>query len=184
MTSRWLAIPALIGVALAALPAESPAKPARRSAPPAAPLVPVSAAQVQALAARPGARATLVNVWATWCIPCRKEMPVLLQIARAHAAEGLRLVLVSADFPDQQAAARRFLAAQGVADTTYLKNEDDMPFINALSPRWTGALPATFIYGRGGHLATFWEGEADSARFEQSIRDVLAASPHLEDTHP
>src|SRR5262249_57867880 len=101
-----------------------------------APVLKISANEVQALAARPGARATLVNVWATWCAPCRHEFPALLRVARARAHEGLRLALVSADFSDQLPAVRKFLGAQGVTDTTYIKTGDDMTFINTLNPKW------------------------------------------------
>ena len=47
---------------------------------------------------------------------------------------------------------------------SYLKTGDDMEFIDRLEPRWTGALPATFIYDGGGSLRDFWEGKASYAR--------------------
>jgi thiol-disulfide isomerase/thioredoxin len=139
------------------------------------PVVAASAVDIQRLAARPGARGTLVNVWATWCAPCREEFPTLLEVARAHERAGLRLVLVSADFDDQVPAVRAFLAERGVTDTTYIKSGDDMPFVNTLNPEWSGALPATFIYDGGGRLVEFWEGMADEARFLRSVNQVLAA---------
>lgn len=139
------------------------------------PVVAASAVDIQRLAARPGARGTLVNVWATWCAPCREEFPALLEVSRARARDGLRLVLVSADFGDQVSAVRAFLAARGVTDTTYIKAGDDMPFVNTLNPQWSGALPATFIYDGAGHQVEFWEGMADEARFQRSVNQVLAA---------
>jgi thiol-disulfide isomerase/thioredoxin len=143
-------------------------------------VVAITAEQVRTLAARPGARATLVNVWATWCVPCRQEFPALLRVARARARAGLRLVLVSADFPEQLPAVRRFLAARGVRDTTYVKTGDDMAFIDSLSRTWSGALPATFVYDRNGRLAEFWEGEADTGRFRRAVDQVLAGSHPME----
>src|SRR5206468_1610659 len=56
-------------------------------------LMPIDGSSVLALAARGGARVTLVSVWATWCRPCRQEFPELLDAARAHRSEGVRLVL-------------------------------------------------------------------------------------------
>jgi thiol-disulfide isomerase/thioredoxin len=148
------------------------------------PLVPITASEILERARHPGARATLVNVWATWCAPCRKEFPDLLRVARARAGQGLRLMLVSADYEDQEPAVRAFLGARAVSDTTYLKTGDDMAFINTLSPKWSGALPATFIYHGGGRLVTFWEGMADEARFRDAVDQALAAHPFQGDSPP
>jgi thiol-disulfide isomerase/thioredoxin len=145
------------------------------SAAPAPPLVQVAADGVRSLAARPGARATVVNVWATWCAPCKEEFPSLLAVARARAPEGVRLVLVSADFDEQRPAVRAFLAAHGVADTTYIESGDQMTFIDALSPKWSGALPATFVYDAHGRLVKYWEGRADSLKFSAAIDQALAS---------
>lgn len=142
----------------------------------AAPILPTTGAQVRALASRGDAAATLVNVWATWCVPCRKEFPALLEVARAHRRDGLRLVLVSADFPEQLPAARKFLAAHGVTDTTWVKTEADMKFIDQLDKRWSGALPATLVFDRAGHPTAFWEGAGDHARFESAVAQALHAN--------
>jgi len=126
------------------------------------------------------ARVTLVNLWATWCAPCRAEMPALLRVARAHRDDGVRLMLVSVDFDDQIGAVRRFLSQQAVEETTYMKTGDDMSFINGLHPSWSGALPATLVYDRRGNLTAFWEGAADENRFEHAVIAALAASNHSE----
>ncbi|HET7226742.1 MAG TPA: TlpA disulfide reductase family protein [Candidatus Eisenbacteria bacterium] len=177
-------VPAVLLAALVTSAGAAPrAAPRSRAARAALPrIVPIDARGIQALAARPGARVTLVNVWATWCIPCRREFPGLLRVARARSAHGLRLVLVSSDFPEQWPAARRFLAAHGVSGTSWVKNESDMPFIDALDRRWTGALPATFVYDGAGHLAAFWEGVREEAVIAAAVDSVLSRSP--EEEHP
>jgi thiol-disulfide isomerase/thioredoxin len=122
---------------------------------------------------RPGARVVLLNVWATWCAPCRQEFPDLTRLGRNYRARGLRLVLVSADFDDALPAARRFLAEHGVEDPTYLKTGDDMAFINALDPAWSGALPATFLYDGEGRRLRSWVGRQSYETFEQAVRNAL-----------
>jgi thiol-disulfide isomerase/thioredoxin len=134
-------------------------------------LVPVTAARLRELAAAPGAGATVLNVWATWCLPCREEFPDLLEASRRHP--DVRLLLVSADFEDQKQLVRVFLAENGVTDTTYFKAEPDQAFINGIDSTWTGALPATVVFDSHGRAVAFWEGAADSARFESAIAKAL-----------
>ena len=140
-------------------------------------LRPVGAAELRAAIAAPGASAVVVNVWATWCVPCRKEMPDLLRAAAELRGRGVRLVLVSADFDDQAERAREFLGRHGVDFPSYLKTGSDMEFIDALSPGWSGALPATFVYDGGGSLRDFWEGEATYETFAARIGAVAGSGP-------
>ena len=140
---------------------------------------PADAAALHAAVGAPGAKATLLNVWATWCAPCREEFPELVRLEKAWRDRGLRVMFVSADFDDQLPEVRAFLAKQGVTAPSWIKTGDDMAFIDAMDKRWSGALPATFIYDSQGKLVRFWEGKADYARFESEVRAVMesAAKP-------
>ena len=124
--------------------------------------VSVRSADVQAILGevrKPGAKAVLVNVWATWCDPCRAEMPGLLRFFREHRDEGLRLVLVSVDDEGDRDKVVRFLTAQGVDFQTWMKRGDDMTFINTLSSKWSGAIPASFLFNGRGRVQRRWYGE-------------------------
>lgn len=143
-------------------------------------VVPIGAEQILQKV-KDGRGATLVNLWATWCAPCRYEMPALLSVARAHRGDGLRLMLVSADFDDQLPAVRRFLATQAVNETTYIKTGDDNAFINGLHREWSGALPATLVFDADGRLTEFWEGAADENRFEHAVIAALAETRQTEE---
>ena len=81
-------------------------------------LRPATAAVVHQAVRDAKARAVLVNVWATWCDPCKEEMPDLLSIRTRLGPRGFALVLVSADFPDVKPEAEAFLRSQGVDFTT------------------------------------------------------------------
>jgi thiol-disulfide isomerase/thioredoxin len=110
-------------------------------------------ADVKAIVAeirKPGAKAVLVNVWATWCEPCREEMPSLLKFFREHRAEGLRLVLLSVDDESNRDGVVAFLASQGVDFATWIKHGDDKTLMHAIDPEWSGNIPASFLFdGRG-----------------------------------
>ena len=118
---------------------------------------------------KPGATAVVLNVWATWCEPCRKEMPGLLRFYRAHAKDGLRLVLVSADDEADRNAANRFLESQGVDFPTWMKSDNDMVFINAIDEAWGGNLPATFLFDGKGVLHDRIYAETDEATLEAAL---------------
>ena len=133
----------------------------------------VTAAEVLAAVREPGARAVLVNVWATWCAPCVEEMPYLARLKREYGPRGLRLIVVSADFEEQAAAAAAFLDRQEVDAVSLIKREKDETFIDAIHPPWSGALPASLLYDEEGRLHFFWEGAATYEDLESRILEIL-----------
>ena len=137
------------------------------------PVAPAQAADVLHAVRNAGAKVVLVNLWASWCGPCREEFPALVRVQRVYAGRGLKVVFVSWD--ETAAAAAEFLGTQGVASPSFLKAnaQSDQDFLQALEPRLTGALPATLIYDGAGKLRMYWEGPADYAKLEQAINTVL-----------
>lgn len=118
-------------------------------------------------------RVVLLNVWATWCVPCREEFPDLLRLRRDFAPRGFELVLVSADFESQLPQAREFLAEKGVDFETYHKRGPDQEFIDGLDSRWSGALPASILYAADGTKAEFWEGKITYDELARRIEPLL-----------
>jgi thiol-disulfide isomerase/thioredoxin len=135
-------------------------------------------AAVRAAIAAPGATAVLVNVWATWCDTCRAELPGLLRFAREHRPAGLRLILVSADDEDQRDQVAAFLTRAGARDAVaFIKHGDDTRFVNGLDPRWSGALPASFLYDGRGVERRFWPGPVTARDLEAGLRDLQKGKP-------
>jgi thiol-disulfide isomerase/thioredoxin len=134
---------------------------------------PVTAEGLLKIVRDSGAKAVLVNVWATWCGPCREEFPDLVRVAHVYQPKGLKVLLVSADMESDLPQVKNFLAEHGVEFPSYLQAQKDQEFINAIEPRWTGAIPATFIYDSSGKLRDFWEGKTSYGEFEQRVKKFL-----------
>jgi thiol-disulfide isomerase/thioredoxin len=117
----------------------------------------------------------LVDFWATWCVPCRKELPDLVKLQAKLKARGLEIVTISADEPETVAAAPKFLKDTGAAVLpAYVKRaKDDDKFIGALDPKWQGALPALFLYDKTGKKAQAFFGETPIAQIEAAILKLL-----------
>ncbi len=122
---------------------------------------------------RSNAPVILVNVWATWCLPCVEEFPDLVRIQNDFRTQGLQLFFVSADFDSNLAQVKAFLTRQGVRSPTFLKAGPDDRFIETLSPEWSGAIPATFVYDSKGALRQFHEGQGDYQLFSRMVEKVL-----------
>jgi thiol-disulfide isomerase/thioredoxin len=119
-------------------------------------------------------KVVLFDFWATWCEPCRAELPQLLKLERKWHGRGLVLVTVSADSADQQQAALEFLERSGVRFPAFVKQvKADDAFIDSVDKKWSGALPALFLYDRSGHRATSFVGEVEISDIEHAIDKLL-----------
>jgi thiol-disulfide isomerase/thioredoxin len=127
----------------------------------------------QMIAAQKG-KVVLVDFWATWCVPCRKEMPELAKLESRLKAKGLVLIPISADEPENEAAAREFLSKAGVKTPGYLKApKDDDAFIRGVDPKWGGELPALVLYDKAGRKVQIWKGETAMASIEAAVNKLL-----------
>ncbi len=117
----------------------------------------------------------LINAWATWCKPCREEMPALLKVWKKHANRPFRLILLSADdVGDLETKVRPALRDFGIDFTTYIMSDTaDDAFISGLNASWSGALPATFVYDRKGTQVDMKVGGQSFRRFEEIVSKVL-----------
>lgn len=117
-------------------------------------------------------KVVVVNAWATWCEPCKEELPEILRFRRDFAARGVELVLISGDVDSERDAALAFLKSIGVDFESYRKTGSDMEFINTLHPDWSGSLPATIIFAAG-KRAWFVEGVVTYEQLERETTRVL-----------
>ncbi len=132
--------------------------------------------QSRIVAGRKG-RVLLVNLWATWCEPCREEMPHLVGAAKKFPARDLAVVLVSLDSQKTgPVQVPKFLEEKNVPFVSWLaKTRDPQDFIETVDPTWDGSLPYTLVYGRDGKIATRLPGVQTEASFTEAIRKATGA---------
>jgi cytochrome c biogenesis protein CcmG/thiol:disulfide interchange protein DsbE len=114
----------------------------------------------------------LLNVWATWCQPCRVEMPSIEKLHEAYGPKGLKIVAVSIDDPGTDAQIREFVKSFGL---TFQILHDPKNLISASYQ--VGGYPETFVIGRDGVIrkkvmeATDWNSAENRALIERLLAE-------------
>jgi cytochrome c biogenesis protein CcmG, thiol:disulfide interchange protein DsbE len=107
---------------------------------------------------------TVLNVWASWCVPCHDEAPLLVQLARDS-----RIRLVGINYKDQADNARRFLGRYG---NPFAASGADVNGRAAIEWGVYG-VPETFIIGRDGKIAYKLVGPVTSDNIEQVVKPEI-----------
>ena len=137
-------------------------------------LVPLDEAGFQKLVASHKGKVVLYDFWATWCEPCRAELPQLVRLEAKLRSQGVELITISADEPETAAQAEKVVKQLTIRAPVYLKQaNNDEKFIDSIDVKWSGALPALFLYDKQGHKVRSFIGETDTAAVEAAIRKLL-----------
>jgi thiol-disulfide isomerase/thioredoxin len=117
----------------------------------------------------------LVTFWATWCEPCRDEFPMVVELAKQYAPQGLSVFGVSLDANADMHVVRHFLADFRPVFLNYRQDPqiDVDEFYHGVNPNWEGCMPETIFYGRDGRIAVHFTAEQSRQRFEQAIHAIL-----------
>ncbi len=124
-----------------------------------------------------GKKGTLVNAWASWCGPCRREVPMLQALSANLKPQGVEVVLVSVDEPKDEAKAQSFLKDNGITLPSYVVEGSIADFKEGINPGWPGMLPASFLFDRTAGLVHFWGGEAFESEIVPVVESFIAGRP-------
>jgi len=113
-------------------------------------------------------KAVLVNFWATWCEPCKIEMPSLVDLQKKYGPQGLQIVGVAMDDADDKEI-NSFAHKMGVNYMVLRGTEKVGELYGGVDH-----LPMTYYLDRSGKLVDRTEGMAGEATFEDAIKRALA----------
>lgn len=137
-------------------------------------LNPLSAVELQKELKRSDRQTTVINLWATWCDPCKDEMPELIELRKELLSKGTRLFLVSADSPDSHQDAAQFLKKMGVDFSVYRLAEAPDKFMKPFEPHWPAVLPTTMAFDHNGKRIGYWVGRVPVKELKKRLEAAHA----------
>lgn len=114
-------------------------------------------------------KVVVVNFWASWCPPCREEIPGLVRIQHKFAANGLQVVGIAVDSAEKS---RQAAGEMGISYPVLVAEVQIIDVTRRLGNR-AGGLPFTVVLDREGRLVTTHLGLLSEAQLERLVRPLL-----------
>jgi thiol-disulfide isomerase/thioredoxin len=115
-------------------------------------------------------KAVVLNFWATWCPPCKEEIPYFVEMQKRYGAQGLQVVGVATDYEDAKDVAK-FASDEAINYPILLGQE-------AVAQQYGGLdyLPTTFYIDRNGRVVDRVFGLPGREAIEQNVQRTMAAA--------
>ena len=115
-------------------------------------------------------RIILVNLWATWCTPCLREIPDLLALETELPAGDFRLLAISMDDAYSEGWVTEFKAKHFPTLVSFINAELDMDtLVSVIDPVWNETLPTSYIFNRDGEVVKKVQGKKPIAFFREQL---------------
>jgi thiol-disulfide isomerase/thioredoxin len=138
-------------------------------------LKPVSVSDLKELRKNSTGKLLLVDFWATWCGPCRAELPQFETMYRMYGRRAFDLVTVSINYPDEQAGVLKVLTDEHATSTSRILSSTDIyPQLAAFDPDWSAAVPYTLLIRPDGEVVYKRQGTVDLLQLKRLIIANLA----------
>ncbi len=116
-----------------------------------------------------------LNIWATWCEPCKEEFPDINKLFNDMKKKDVEFVAISVDYPDEiDTKIVPFIDSLNVRFSVYVADfPSQESFIDTFGSVWNGAIPATFIYDRKGKQQRSLFSKQSYPQIKKAVEDVL-----------
>jgi thiol-disulfide isomerase/thioredoxin len=114
----------------------------------------------------------VINFWATWCVPCIKELPEFEKFHKESVNKKIKVLLVSLDSPSRiENSLLPFIEKHNIsAEVLVLNDPNHNAWIDKVDPSWSGSLPATVIYTNS--KREFFEMELDYNQIKNTVNKL------------
>ena len=118
----------------------------------------------------------IINFWATFCVPCVKEIPYFQSTVGRYKDKGVELILVSLDLPDYYPAKIAAFARKSdlTARILWLNETDADYFCPKVDSGWSGGIPCSLFINNATHYRRFFDRQLTDAQVEPAIREMIA----------
>jgi thiol-disulfide isomerase/thioredoxin len=112
-----------------------------------------------------GGKLTLINFWATWCGPCKHEMPDLIALSKEYKGRGVKIIGISADVgTDVIGDVTSFVQEEGIPYQVLIANEEIKEAFGNVS-----MLPTSFVVDKEGNILETMIGPRSKAQFTEAL---------------
>ena len=118
----------------------------------------------------------MLNVWATWCVPCLKEIPDLLTVGDELAPRGFVLLGLAVDEPADAGRVEEFRQKYFADFRTLLRGSTDMDAtVSVVDAAWNEIVPTTYLIARDGKISARLQGKKSLSEFRAAALEALGS---------